>query len=423
MDTRLTAISLSLVLLMYILSAIQYGHQGDSNSWMSGIGGQGTLRTSKRRRSNDIAEVYLLPGLYSGLSNQRLSFFYSAAIAIKYNWTLVLPHWRLEYNDLAFGTRNSGSSAPFHYFHDLKDNRTAISRENLHHHVVHLPITIAGKEEVSRQLRFVSELPHALLHECLSQLQCNSFWQCKSPDASILERWANDLGVVCSNAETSYYAFRSMLHDDHPGINLDDVPSLPVINSIRRSFVPSDLFSQLTVKALESLKFKFNSTSFVSLHLRTEEDFKQACEVWIPRSFQGGETLNCFEDEISVKTRLLESSIPKDSILFVMNGDEKLPKSICLETDYRCIRKSMLFDGDFDYPRQFVRSSNSLAMLDYTISLNAQSFIGNVYSTMSVELYHEFVNNGKPASFYNTKHATRKNFVGQFIQSLVSYGG
>lgn len=426
-DTRV-AVTLFALILFVLSATMQYGYQEDSKAWVAGIGEQNMRSESDRRtRSRLNEDVYLLPGLYSGLSNQRLSFFYSAAVAIKYNWTLVLPHWRLEYNDLAFGTHRSGASAPFQYFHDVRESRSgtivSIDSENKHH-VLQLPTTIVG-EDAHRQLRFVSELPHTLLHDCLSQLQCNSFSECKSPEASTLERWAKDLGVVCTNAETTYYAFRSMLHDDHTDINLDDVPSLSIINDIRRSFIPSDLFLQVTTIALKNMMNRFNSTSFVSLHLRTEDDFKQACERWKPRSFLGGNTLNCFEEESSVKTLLLDSSIPKDSILLIMNGNERsaLPRTICLETNYRCITKSMLLGSDFKYPHHFMQLPNSFAMLDYTISLNAQAFIGNVYSTMSVELYYEFLNTGKPAQFYNTKLATRKSIIGHLIQSLNKWYG
>ena len=270
-----------------------------------------------------------------------------------------------------------------------------------------------------RTLRFVSELPHALVHECLAQLQCNSFPECRKPVKSTLQRWGMGNGVICTNAETAYYTFRDMLHSEHSNVDVNDVPGIPILNDIRDMFRPSNIFNRLADKVVQKMMEIYGTTSFVSVHLRTEEDFRIACDQWKPRAFEGGKTLKCLQDEKSIYSFLMDSGIPKDSLLFIMTSDtdDVLHGSVCRESNFRCVSKSMLLGADVDYPPQFIKSVNSFAMLDFTIALRATAFFGNAYSTMSVEIYHEFRLIGKSAKFYNERLVT-DNYYQYFLGAI-----
>ena len=66
--------------------------------------------------ATDPNEVFFLPGLYSGLTNQRFSFYHSVMVSAAQNWTLVLPSWKMGYNDYI-----DGFTVPFGYFYEFND--------------------------------------------------------------------------------------------------------------------------------------------------------------------------------------------------------------------------------------------------------------------------------------------------------------
>lgn len=343
-------------------------------------------------------EVFLLPGLYSGLTNQRYSFYHAVLLSTSKNWTLVLPSWKFGYNDYV-----DGLTLPFEYFYSI-DN-TALSREP----------ALSG-------FRFASEMPKERLGACLTQLQCSSFNDCKYPTLPIMEGRARAHKVVCLDSDSSYYTVKGIAEKLYAS---GTIYSLPALQALRRAMVIQPMFTDIARTISHRAMKTFGTRSFVSVHLRVEPDFLELCSKAARESWMGSAKLACNDGEAAIYEKLVALQIPFGTLLMVMNGVKEdyfgtLP-TLCGSNECRvthqhgsaqasvlpshcksfvCVRKEQ-FWGPAEAPAGFLQHDNSLSMVDFALAYRASLFLGNMYSTMSQELFHTFTGEGRKAEMYN----------------------
>lgn len=351
-------------------------------------------------------EVFFLPGLYSGLTNQRFSFYHSVLVAAVRNWTLVLPSWKLGYNDYI-----DGKTLPFEYFYHI-DQGVAASSTHL------------------KNMRFASQMPPERLGACLTQLQCSSFNDCKWPTLPIMDGRAAASKVVCIDSDSSYYTLMKIAKTFY---NTESLYDLPVLYELRNALLVNPMFAEIVHTILHRLGKTFGTKSFVSVHYRMEPDFLDLCRKAARESWQGGGARICSDGEDAIYEKLAELEVPYGTILMIMNGVKedylsKLPKlcgagdchvshtSLSTATspgrnstaytlpahckNYICVRKEQ-FWSEREAPDSFVHHEMSLSMVDYALASRASLFLGNMYSTMSKELYYSFVGRGAKAAMFN----------------------
>ncbi len=101
---------------------------------------------------------------------------------------------------------------------------------------------------------------------------------------------------------------------------------------------------------------------------------------------------------------LVAEQVPPQTVLLIMNGhdaDFAFPALSALCKAYQCVRKEMLWSLRDESPVELVRTPTSVAMIDAVLASHATHFFGNMYSTMSLDLYYSRVAEGQRASMYN----------------------
>jgi hypothetical protein len=359
-------------------------------------------------------EVFFLPGLYSGLTNQRFSFYHSVLVAAARNWTLVLPSWKFGYNDYI-----DGKTLPFEYFY-------TIDRD------------LAGRSTHLKSFRFVSEMPRERLGACLTQLQCTSFNDCKWPTLPIMDGRAAASKVVCIDSDSSYYTLSKMAAKFY---NTHSLYDLPILYELRNALVINPTFTDIVHTITHRISKTFGTKQFISVHYRIEPDFLELCQKAARESWQDGEKRICSDGEEAIYEKLAEFKVPYGTVLMVMNGVKedyflKMPK-LCGTGEchvshsslsaaptgapgatgaangdssvfklpahcesYICVRKEQ-FWSEREAPTEYVHHEMSLSMVDYALASRATLFLGNMYSTMSKELYYSFVGRGAKAVMFN----------------------
>lgn len=327
--------------------------------------------------------VYLVPGLYSGLTNQLFSFYASALFAQQQNWTLVLPYWIIDFKDF-----QKARSLPFSYF-----------------------LRFSSEPNSFKIARY---LPREYFSSCLGQLQCSSsFSDCQYPSLQIMKQYAVNHGVVCLSAHTTYFGLQRILKIDQ---NLDTFVSAPGLVEIRSLLQTSPLFQNITLNIKNKLSALYGTTNYVSLHARIEDDFVHACKVWKREGRTDGSNTQdqlrvCLEGDDAF-FRALKMHAPNNSIVMIMSGvtnnlQDKFPLTCggrcgggrdCFV--FRCISKDSLISH---IPQTFLKTLTAFAMLDFSIALESTVFIGNLYSSMSSEIYTKHRLKNKPSFFVNRK--------------------
>lgn len=343
--------------------------------------------------------VYLLPGLYSGLTNQRFSFYHAVLLAVERKWILALPSWKLGYNDYV-----DGKTLPFGYFYSFDDKKLANST-------------------YFQDFKYATDLPQDRLAPCLTQLQCTSFNDCKYPSLAIMDGRAKAQRVVCLDSDSTYYTVLKIAQQMYKSDSLYD---LPILYELRNAMVVRPMFTDIARLILRRMDRTFGTKGFISVHLRIEQDFQTLCNKSQREQWQGSATLACSEGEDAVYESLVGENIPFGSILMIMNGVQTeyfsaLPR-LCGTGECRissrntsdedvvrlhehclsfiCVRKEN-FWGVNEASPEFFRHEMSLSMVDFALAAEASLFLGNMYSTMSKELFYAFVGANRKAVMYN----------------------
>lgn len=338
--------------------------------------------------------VYFLPGLYSGLTNQRFSFYHAVLLAVERKWTLILPTWKLGYNDFIVG-----KTLPFSYFYEF-DNQTLANSAHL------------------QGFRYVNNLPPTRLASCLTQLQCSSFDACKNPSLHTIDGLAKAQNVVCLNSDASYYQLRTIAYTMY---NTSTLYDLPILQDLRNSMVIQPMFAQIALTVVQRLEKTYGSKEFVSVHLRNEMDFQVSCRRFAKKSWNDStEKRACNEGEDAIYDALVHEKVPFETVLLIMNGEKNeyfgTLKKLCGKADchvsagvklpkhcrrsFICVRKENFWTAE-DAPPGFVHHEMSLAMVDYALANKSTLFLGNLYSTMSKEIYYSFISANRRALMYN----------------------
>jgi hypothetical protein len=107
--------------------------------------------------------------------------------------------------------------------------------------------------------------------------------------------------------------------------------------------------------------------------------------------------------DAGILASLISEKVPPSTVVLVMNGQDddfefKALPTVCKM--YRCIRKEMLWSVR-SAPSELLRTLTSVAMIDAVLASKAIHFFGNVYSTMSLDLYYSRLSSGQKAKMYN----------------------
>jgi hypothetical protein len=209
---------------------------------------------------------YILPAMYSGLSNQRRSFLAATALASQLNWTLILPRWKLSYNVFADG---GGRMLPFECFHTINTSR------------------LTGNV-LTRNEKYAHEIPEHMLQNCLAELQCSSWESCKLPEYDLMQSRSIKLGIVGLNTDATFYNVPKILgRTQSISRNSPDDPNawlkLPFVNALRTVFDISPRFLGMSREVMTKIPRIHPQVNIVVIHARLENDFKHARTQWTRR--------------------------------------------------------------------------------------------------------------------------------------------
>ena len=113
---------------------------------------------------------------------------------------------------------------------------------------------------------------------------------------------------------------------------------------------------------------------------------------------------DCFVEDAGILRAMVQENVPANSVVLIMNGDKsdvsftKLP-TLCKM--YRCVRKEMLWSATTEAHIDLVQTLNCYAMIDSELALHSTHFFGNLYSTMSLDVYYSLIAAGRKATMYN----------------------
>lgn len=349
----------------------------------------GELLTPNTFEKSVFNETYLLPAVYSGFTNQRLSFYVSALYSVLYNVTLVLPEWVFDYNYI-----HEAQLRPFSYFYSINTEK------------------LAALEDINK-LRYVESLPSHLWSSCFAQLQTMSTELNYQPHLELLQQYSSNHGVICLHADGTFYGLSNVVQNFTGIFHFVNYPMLPIMQSIRSIVDVSPMYSEITQFILSRMKERYGHADFLSVHVRTEPDFVHACKYWDKRHWQDEEPnmlRACLQDDSVIYSYLTSPriNIPlNNSILLIMNYDSEdfnfsnmsiLCNHRCdgpeVEKNcnvFHCIRKEMLV-SPVELLQRFpdlVNTPSSLAMIDDQLAQHGILFFGNLYSSLSVEIYYE----------------------------------
>eukprot|EP01038_Epipyxis_sp_PR26KG_P004152 gene4152-5913_t len=356
---------------------------------------------------------YLIPAVYSGLTNQKLTFYIAAMYCIEKNLTLVLPNWKMGYNDYA-----DGITVPFKYFFNINMNK--LNR---------IP-------ELKNKFHYVTKFPMRYLNPCLTQLQCSSFDECRSPSLKLIDTWINNYGIACPNSDISFYGIGNHISSKTNIKNFAFFSSLPIVHALRSIMEIDSKFTSIQSQIESNMMLKYNSNSYYCIHARIEKDFFDACKIWKRSGFLNDPAPRaCYETDQVMYSNLINSHYSSitlqkihnkninNSLVLIINGEvddinfKSLPKlcakqcpTECFTTNnfsscilFTCIRKEFFWSPKTDHSTNgsFISNPNSMAMVDYLLAMNSIAFYGNTYSTFAMEIYFALKTENKLAFMYN----------------------
>ena len=142
------------------------------------------------------------------------------------------------------------------------------------------------------------------------------------------------------------------------------------------------------------------ATDFAAVHVRIEDDFRQACDsLWR----KDDHPTKCWVEEAGISAELKRQGLGAGSWLFVASG-APLSAMPTLCADFRCITKEELWPQHQRANAGIEIARESMAFIDFNFALQAKRFFGNAWSTFSVELLDRHRSRGNGAHFYNTWH-------------------
>ena len=259
-----------------------------------------------------------------------------------------------------------------------------------------------------------------LLRHCLAQLACSTHHSCRFPSLEMVLERAAAHHVVCLSADASFYQVPSYLGKllETSGDVMaweDGLLAHPVFRTIRSSMTISHKFrsaAQTIIQSLlQSLPSRGPKHKLVAIHARVEHDFQISCPFWARRSLKpGSPLLACFLPSDGILLALAKGTKthgidPMNTALLVMSGNATSVSRILCDagSPFRhCLHKGTFFATYGEKKTLDLSDETSQAMLDYALSHSADFFVGNMYSTFSMEIAREFQNAGKPFFFYNT---------------------
>jgi hypothetical protein len=114
----------------------------------------------------------------------------------------------------------------------------------------------------------------------------------------------------------------------------------------------------------------------------------------------------CYIKDAGMLKALVSEKVPANTTLLIMNGNgadlDRFDAFPLLCKTYRCIRKEM-FWALSEAPPELVQSLTSLAMIDAVIAQQGSHFFGNLYSTLSQDLYFSRIAAGQRAAYFNNE--------------------
>lgn len=154
----------------------------------------------------------------------------------------------------------------------------------------------------------------------------------------------------------------------------------------RQWLQPSEHLARRARQILSELNL--DNTAFYAVHLRFEEDFVHACSVW-----SRFDDLKCMVTAEETAQQLEGHGVPHGSVLYLFPPQSAPAMATVCQGKYNCIARNAISPGVSDH--------NMQALLDYAIALHSTGAVGNIYSSMGVELVASIQAQGKPAWFVN----------------------
>ena len=300
--------------------------------------------------------------LFSNLNNQKISFM-AAVIAAKHlDVGLVMPAWRRSHAD---------HGITFNEFWDA--------------------------DHLLRQAALEHVAIHALSHDNASDLCPDTFAE-TSFEARVETFRDGTTDTLCTSATENFYSLWRLGHDREEdkqllqGYTCDACIHKIVLNSrlfaAARKWLRPSLQYRDRAAAVVKLVLPHNEP-FVALHLRTEADFVTACGLW-----DKIDDLRCLLTVEEIAVQVEKHGVKQGSRLYIFPVEQKEALAPLCHDKYQCLER-----GDAGVHEQL--QNNEGALLDFTIAMQADLFLGNLYSTMSVELVASMRAEGKRGEFLN----------------------
>lgn len=144
----------------------------------------------------------------------------------------------------------------------------------------------------------------------------------------------------------------------------------------------SDLFEREMETILEALEKQYGTRSYVSVHARTEADWKAHCP-WAEKNWAFG--YNCYVGDAEIEA-YMAPRVPEGTLLFVATGDPLSTLPVLCKR-YRCWKRDMVKKG---ISEGIVNKSTSNAFIDLLLSTRGTTFYGNKHSSFTVEVNEEY---------------------------------
>jgi hypothetical protein len=290
----------------------------------------------------------LVPRLYSGLTNQLISFHAAVIAASVCGYDVVLPQWRVD---------DSHVYLPFEALYTM--NLTAFRAHPRLGAVRFLPslpqelrpqceaqvqdgVTRGGHGgktgQTEKDVCNLRHEPHTAAHRFTCQSQArwhtriDALW-CMTLHALWLCCWtvfpftvrsfaAPTNGTLCLDSDMTFYRLTEGITASRGYVKLlgnpltEEVEEKPLL---RAALVPAPRWTALADAVVARLLAASGAETFVSLHPRTEGDFRHACNVWPAEGPVGGPVLSCWADPATLLAVVRASGVACGSVALVMS--------------------------------------------------------------------------------------------------------
>ena len=295
--------------------------------------------------------------LFSNLNNQKISFM-AALIAAKHlDVGLVMPPWRRSHGDSGI------------LFNEFWDADHLLRQAALDH---------------------VAVYTHA--HNNASDL-CPGTFADTSFEARVEAFHAGTTDTLCTTATENFYTLWKLGHEGEEDRQL-------LVEHIHKIVLNSKVFAHARKWLRPSLQYRDRATAvlkqlvphnegFVAVHLRLETDFVIACGLW-----DRIDDLRCLLTVEEMAAQIEKHGVRRGSLLYVFPVEHKEALVPLCHDKFKCLER-----GDVGVHEQL--QTNEGALLDFTIAMQSELFLGNLYSTMSIELVATMRAEGKRGEFLN----------------------